>query len=157
MIRLLSLSFLLLLVSCSNYSKLLSTERSELARVAQSNMSSAQKLDALLASSARVMDAALQPIDPVKGGKLIEQYYEENEASMEAIACAVGRDFEKMNIIDQGIFAVEALKSPNAKKFVELYPKFKKKYNQVKTVAKFTGFFGRALGKLGKLGGLLGL
>lgn len=156
MTRILIIFALLTAVSCTNYAKLLSAEKSELARVAKSNLPPQQKLDALLGSAARVMDAALQPIDPTKGGKLIDQYYRENEASMEAIARAVGRDFEKMNLLDQGVFVVEALKSPNAKKFVDLYPKFKKKYKQVAAVAKFTGFFGRSLGKLGKLATLLG-
>ncbi|MDX2133192.1 MAG: hypothetical protein SFV52_00295 [Saprospiraceae bacterium] len=155
--RIVLLFFLLAsLTACSNYSKLLSNERAELSRVAQSKLPPQQKLDALLGSAVRVMDAALQPIDPTKGGKLVEQYYRENEASMEAIARSVGGDFKKMNLLDQGAFAVEMLQSPNAKKFVDLYPRFKKKYNQVQAVAKFTGFFGRSLGGLGKLAGLLG-
>ena len=96
------------------------------------------------------------PINPVKGGKLVSQYYNQNEAAMQTIITQVNRQFNKMSLLEQGIFTAKFIKKPYGKQFAQLYPKFKKKYRQVKTAAKFIGFFGKAFGKLGKLVDLLG-
>ena len=127
-----------------------------LARVSRSNLTAEQKLDSLLASSVRVMDAALKPINPVKGGKLVAQYYDQNEAAMQSIITQVNGTFNSMSLLEQGIFTAKFVKKPYGKQFAELYPKFKKKYKQVKTAARFIAFFGKAFGKLGKLVDLLG-
>ncbi|MBK8554647.1 MAG: hypothetical protein IPL65_02210 [Lewinellaceae bacterium] len=148
--------FAILIVSCSPYAKLLSSEQSMLSRVARSSYTPDQKIDSLFSSAIRVMDAALKPINPVKGGKMVAKYYDQNEAAMELIARDIGRDFDKMNLIDRGVFIVNVGRSGNARKFATLYPKFKKKYKQVKTAGKFLGFFAKTLGKLGKLADLIG-
>ena len=127
-----------------------------LARVSRANLKSEQKLDSLLASGVRVMETALKPVNPVKGGKLVAQYYDQNEKALEAIMLQVNGEFSKMNLLDQGVFTANMIRKPYARQFADLYPKFKKKYNQVKTAAKFIGFFSRAFGKLGKLVELLG-
>lgn len=127
-----------------------------LQRVSRANLASEQKLDSLLASSVRVMETALKPINPVKGGKLVAQYYDQNIAAMEAITAQTQAEFSKMSLIDQGLFTANVARKPYAKQFADLYPRFKKKYNQVKAAAKFIGFFGKAFGKLGKLALLLG-
>lgn len=127
-----------------------------LTRVSRANLKSEQKLDSLLASSIRVMETALKPINPVKGGKLVAQYYNQNNAALEAIIAQTNSEFSKMNLLDQGVFTANVIRKPYARKFADLYPKFKKKYSQVKTAAKFIGFFGKAFGKMGKLVELLG-
>lgn len=149
--------FLILFVAaCANYSKFLSQERGMLARVSRANLKSEQKLDSLLASSVRLMNTALQPINPAKGGKLVAQYYNQNNAAMEAIISQSNTAFVKMNLLDQGIFTANFIRKPYARQFADLYPKFKKKYSQVQAAAKFIGFFGKAFGKLGKLAELIG-
>ena len=145
-----------LTAACFNYAKFLAQERSMLSRVARSNLQAEQKLDSLLASSVRVMETALKPINPVKGGKLVAQYHAQNEAALEIIMSQVNGEFSRMNLIDQGIFTANVIRKPYARQFADLYPKFKKKYKQVKTAAKFIGFFAKAFGKLGKLVDLLG-
>ena len=142
--------------ACFNYSKFLAQERGMLARVSRANLKPEQKLDSLLASSIRVMETALKPINPAKGGKLVAQYVNQNEAAMEAIAAQVNGEFNRMNLIDQGVFTANFIRKTYAKQFADLYPKFKKKYKQVKTAARFIGFFAKAFGKLGKLTDLLG-
>lgn len=149
-------ALLFLATACFNYSKFLSAERGMLARVSRANLKSDQKLDSLLASGIRVMETALKPINPVKGGKLVEQYYNQNNVAMESIVTQLNGEFNKMNLLDQGIFTANVVRKPYARQFADLYPKFKKKYNQVKTAAKFIGFFGKAFGKLGKLAELVG-
>ena len=142
--------------ACFNYSKFLSQERGMLLRVSRSTVKSEQKLDSLLASGIRVMETALKPINPVKGGKLVAQYYDQNNAAMENIVKQVNTEFAKMNLLDQGIFTANVIRKPYARQFADLYPKFKSKYQQVKTAAKFIGFFSKAFGKMGKLAELLG-
>ena len=149
-------SFALLIAACANYSKFLSQERGMLARVSRANLKSEQKLDSLLASGIRLMNTALQPINPSKGGKLVAQYYNQNNAAMEAIISQTNSEFAKMNLLDQGIFTANFIRKPYARQFADLYPKFKKKYSQVKAAAKFIGFFSKAFGKLGKLAELIG-
>ena len=147
---------LLAIAGCYNYSKFLAQERGMLARVSRSSIKSEQKLDSLLASSIRVMETALKPINPVKGGKLVAQYYDQNNAAMESIVVQVNGEFAKMNLLDQGIFTANVIRKPYARQFADLYPKFKTKYKQVKTAVKFIGFFTKAFGKMGKLAELLG-
>lgn len=153
---LLPVTLLLLLTACFNYSKFLAQEHGMLTRVSKANLKSEQKLDSLLASSIRIMETALKPINPVKGGKLIAKYYDQNEAALEAIASQANTEFSRMSLIDQGLFTANVVRKPYARQFADLYPKVKKKYNQVKTAAKFIGFFAKAFGKLGKLASLLG-
>lgn len=155
----LPLLFLLSFVigGCYNYTRFLEQERTMLTRVSQSKLKSEQKLDSLLASSVRLMNTALKPINPVKGGKLVAKYFDQNDGAMEAIMQQANQEFNKMNLLDQGLFAASFATKPYAKQFIDLYPRFKKKYNQIKAAAKFIAFFGRTLGKLGKLGVLLGL
>jgi hypothetical protein len=156
-----SFSLLLLLTAlcsgCASSARFLSAERAMLTRVAQSPVAKPeQKLDSLFASAIRVMDVALKPVNPVKGGKIVAAYFDQNEASMESIFKNVGGNFDKMNLLEQGSFVVSMLRSPRAREFATLYPRFQKKYKQVKTAGKFIGFFGRSLGKMGKLAELLG-
>lgn len=146
----------LLATACFDYTRFLSEERSMLARVSKSKIKPEQKLDSLLASSIRVMETALKPINPVKGGKLVAKYYDENEVAMEAISGQIQSEFNRMNLIDQGVFAANFARKPYAKQFADLYPKFKKKYNQIKAAAKFIAFFAKAFGKLGALVSILG-
>lgn len=142
--------------ACFNYTKFLAQERSMLARVSASNLKAEQKLDSLLASSIRVMETALKPINPVKGGRLVADYYSQNEAAMNSIITQVNGEFSRMNLIDQGIFTANMVRKPHARQFADLYPKFQRKYRQVRTAARFIGFFGKAFGGLGKLADLLG-
>jgi hypothetical protein len=145
------------LAACNPYSRLLSGERAMLSRVSQSRSTQpAQKLDSLFGSGIRVMEAALKPINPKKGGKIIASFFNQNEAAMEAIVRDIGGGFDKMNLLEQGSFVVNTLRSPNARQFAMLYPKFKKKYNQIQAASKFIGFFGRSMGKFGRLTELLG-
>ena len=150
------LALALLTTACFNYSRFLAQERGMLNRVSRSNLKSEQKLDSLLASSIRLMETALKPIDPTKGGKLVAQYFSQNQSAMESIATQLNGEFSKMNLLDQGLFTANVVRKPYARQFTDLYPKFKKKYQQVQTAAKFLGFFGKAFGKLGKLADLLG-
>lgn len=149
-------SLALFVAACANYSKFLGTERGMLARVSRSSLKSEQKLDSLLASSIRLMNTALQPVNPAKGGKLVAQYYDQNNAAMEAIIMQTNSEFTKMNLLDQGIFTANFIRKPYARQFADLYPKFKKKYNQMQAAAKFIGFFNKAFGKMGKLAELIG-
>ena len=153
--QIVSFAFLLILFSsCFSYSKFLSGEKSMLQRVAASKVDGTQKIDSLLASSVRLMDAALKPINPVKGGKLVAKYFDQNEMALQAIARNLETDFTKMNIGQQAVFGLNLAKKPYAKQFIQLYPKFRKKYKTVKTAAKFMGFMGKSLGKLDFLLGL---
>ncbi|MEZ4917825.1 MAG: hypothetical protein R2792_01875 [Saprospiraceae bacterium] len=139
------------LTACAGYKKVLQYEQSMLQMVARSDRAPEEKMDSLFASAVRVMDAALQPINPVKGGKIVDQYYRQNQASMEQIAQEMQTEFKSLNLIQQGTLTLNMAKSPSAKQFAKLYPKFKKKYKQVKTASRFLTFFGKNLGALGKL------
>ena len=144
------------LTACNAYRKMLTYEQNMLKTVARSNMKPEAKMDSLLASAVRVMEVALKPVNPVKGGKIIDQYYRENQGAMEAISREMGSSFKKMNLIEQGRLAVKLARNPSARKFASLYPKFKTKYKQVRAASKFLGFFSRSLGGLGKIADLLG-
>ncbi len=149
-------SLFLLCIGCNRYGKLLHNEQAMYNRLSKSaNLSTEQKLDSLLASGIRVMEAALKPINPAKGGKIVQRYYKDNQAAMATIMTQTGRSFEQMNILEQGRFILKMTQSTEVRKFATMYPKFKRKYNQISAAAGFMDFMGKGLGKFGKLADLL--
>ena len=149
-------SLFLLCIGCNRYSKLLHNEQAMYNRLSKSaNLSTEQKLDSLLASGIRVMEAALKPINPAKGGKIVQRYYKDNQTAMATIMTHTGRSFEQMNMLEQGRFILKMAQSTEARKFATMYPKFKRKYNQISAAAGFMDFMGKGLGKFGKLADLL--
>jgi hypothetical protein len=149
-------SLFVLCTGCNRYSKLLNKEQAMYNRVSKANnLGAEQKLDSLLASGIRVMEAALKPINPAKGGKIVQRYYKDNQAAMSTIMTQTGRSFEQMNMLEQGRFILKMTQSAEVRKFATMYPQFKRKYNQISAAAGFMDFMGKGLGKFGKLTDLL--
>lgn len=132
---------------CQTYKSFLSNQHQVLQRVAASSYPGQQKLDSLVTVSLAVMDQALKPINPVKGGKMLDAFIQKNGATMELIFNQATSDFESRDLVGQGLFIAALVRKDHYKKFRELYPKVEKKYKQVRTAGKFIGFFSKGIFK----------
>ena len=118
--------------SCGKYAKQLSWHESELARAANSNMPANQKLDILLNSFVTLADESLRPINPKKGIKYIQKYNTANQKNIDKILADVDTWHQNMGEIETLTAGLSLVKKPYTKKFIDLVPKFRKKYRQYK-------------------------
>lgn len=92
-----------------------------LLRISRSTVKSEQKLDWLLASGIRVMETALKPINPVKGGAggailRSKQHRDGNHRQ-------TGKHGIRQNEpVDQGIFTANVIRKPYARQFAGTVP-----------------------------------
>jgi hypothetical protein len=132
--------------------KWLTHHQSQLAALAGGNASPEEKLDGLFTAYVQLMSEGLRFGNPVKGAKYIETFQKQNQGSIDSIL----RDAEKWRgglNLQQGIeLGLSVPKKPYARQFIEMAPKFKRKYQQYKFVADMTskvgGGFGRTVGKI---------
>lgn len=139
--------FIIAMAGCQSYKSFLREQHRLLQRVAASSYPGQQKLDSLVMVSLAVMDQALKPINPVKGGKMLDAFVQENSSVMELIFNQASSDFESRDLVGQGLFIAGIARKEHYRKFRELYPKLEKKYNQVRTASKFLGFFSKGIFK----------
>lgn len=144
------ISVLFLNLNCAGFKhkKWLSAHQTNLAALASGNASAEAKLDGLVTTYVQLMSEGLRFGNPVKGAKYIEKFQNQNQASIETIL----RDAEKWRSglnIQQGIeLGLSITRKPYAKEFIQLAPKFRKKYNQFKFVTEMTGKIAGGFGKV---------
>jgi hypothetical protein len=141
---------LLLGTSCSQrYANRLANHRNTLSQMASSKTAThEQKMDALANSLVTMMHESLDLINPKKSVQYVQDYANQNEASINAIFKDLDGWQNSMNPAEKLSFALNATKKPYTKDLVSLLPRFEKKF---KTIA----FVGRLTGKLTK--GITGL
>ena len=153
--QLTSLSFLfvslIFLQSCASAKEnaWLKAHKTQLDNLSSRNMKAEDKVDGLLSDYIVLMDEGLKFVNPVKGVKYIKKYYAQNEGSMNKI---VGESNAWVNNLDD-IQAVglgfRVVKKPYIRSFIELVPKFKKKYETYKFILDMTGKVAGGFGKIG--------
>lgn len=122
----------LVLTNCASLkqNRWLSAHQKELSRLANSNLSSEQKLDGLIQDYVRFMNEDLKFVDPVKGIKFVKKYHDQNRASMEKIL----RDSEKwqggLGAMEKISLGLRTVQKPYIRDLIDLGPKFKRKYKQ---------------------------
>lgn len=124
--------------SCGNYTKQLAWHESELARAANTDMPANQKLDILLNSFVSLANESLRPINPKKGIKYIQKYNTTNQKNIDKILADVNTWHQNMNELQTLAAGVNVARKPYTKQFIELVPKFRKKYRQYKTAINLT-------------------
>lgn len=123
----------LLLSSCA-ISKKLNYHRQLLTETANSNAAPQEKLDVLLQSYVQLMEEGLGYINPKQGFKLVEQYHEQNEQPINKIIGEVQQWQSEMSDVELLTFGLSTLRKPYAKKAIDLFPKFERKYKQIQFV-----------------------
>lgn len=142
---------LLCLQSCASAKEnaWLKTHRASLERLASGNMKAEEKVDGLLTDYVVLMDEGLKFVNPVKGVKYIKKYYAQNEGSMNKI---IGESNNWVNNLDdmQAVgLGIRVVKKPYIRSFIELVPKFKKKYETYRFILDMTGKVAGGFGKIG--------
>ena len=145
------------LTSCasSKQNSWLAAHKNALSEAANSKtMKPEEKADIMMGHYAEMMDEGLKFVNPVKGVKFITKYQEQNKASIDKIVGESNGWVSNLNTM-QGIdLGLRVAKKPYIPKYIELVPKFKKKYNQYKFIMDMTGKVVGAFGKIGKLAAL---
>jgi hypothetical protein len=133
----------------------LAAHRNALSEAANSTtMKPEEKADIMMSHYAEMMGEGLKFVNPVKGVNFITKYQEQNKASIEKIVAESNGWVSNLNTV-QGIdLGLRVAKKPYIPQYIDLIPKFKKKYNQYKFVMDMTGKVVGAFGKIGKLAAL---
>ncbi|MEM9918113.1 MAG: hypothetical protein AAF990_08455 [Bacteroidota bacterium] len=125
--------FLVLLMSLSNcsISKRVKAHEKLLAATAQSDAEPPEKLDVLATSLVQMMHEGLQFVNPKKGLKFVERYGEANQESIYKILDEVGEWQDGLNTLQTIAYSASLLTKPYARDLIDLFPKFKRKYDQI--------------------------
>jgi hypothetical protein len=147
---------ILFLTSCASAKQnaWLKTHRDQLATAAASTANAEEKVDILFTNYADLMEEGLRFTNPVKGVKHIQKYQSQNAAAIEKI---LGSSNSWMNgLSDQQtlMLGLRVIQKPYIRRFIDLAPKFQRKYEQYRFVAEMTGKVARGFGNVG--GKLLG-
>lgn len=153
-IILLSFYSLISLTSCASAKQnaWLKAHQTELNRVTQSNIAPEEKMDVLMSTYAVLMAEGLQFVNPVKGVKYIEKFQKQNDVAITKIVGESGNWVSNLNTSEGVMFGFRVTKKPYFNKYIDLVPKFHRKYEQYKFVANMTG---KIAGGFGKIGGKL--
>jgi hypothetical protein len=113
-----------------------------------------EKADILMSHYALMMEEGLKFVNPVKGATFITKYQEQNQASIDKIVAESQSWVGNLNTVQSVDLGFRVTKKPYIGQYIDLVPKFKKKYNQYKFIMDMTGKVIGAFGKVGKLAAL---
>jgi hypothetical protein len=142
---------LLFLQSCASAKQnaWLKAHRTQLDHLANGNMKTEEKVDGLLTDYSVLMNEGLQFVNPVKGVKYIKKYYNQNEAAMNKVIGESNNWVSNLDNMQAVNLGLRVVKKPYIRNFVELAPKFKKKYETYRFILDMTGKVASGFGKIG--------
>ena len=142
---------LMFLQSCTSAKQnaWLKAHRNALNQLATGNMKSEEKVDGLLSDYVILMDEGLKFVNPVKGVKYIKKYHAQNEAAMNKIVTDSNSWINNMDDMQAVGLGIRVIQKPYIRSFIELVPKFKKKYETYKFILDMTGKVAGSFGKIG--------
>lgn len=139
------------LANCASFKqkKWLAAHHSELEQAAASRQTAEEKMEILLTNYVALMNEGLRFVNPVKGAKFIQKYERQNRAAIDQIVAESSKSVNGMTDLQKITLGARLLTKPWFRDFVELAPKFKRKYEQYKFVAEMTGKVAGGFGKVG--------
>ncbi len=142
---------LLLLQSCASVKQntWLKAHRTALNQLADGSMKPEEKVDGLLTDYVVLMDEGLKFVNPVKGVKYIKKYHAQNEAAMNKIVATSNSWINNMDDMQAVGLGIRVIQKPYIRSFIELVPKFEKKYETYRFILDMTGKVGGGFGKIG--------
>ena len=142
---------LLCLQSCASAKQnaWLKAHRTSLEGLANGNLKTENKVDGLLSDYVVLMDEGLQFVNPVKGVKYIKKYYTQNEASMNKVLNESNSWISNIDNTQAVGLGLRVVKKPYIRSFIELVPKFKRKYETYRFILEMTGKVAGGFGKIG--------
>lgn len=129
-----------LLSSCAatRQARQLSRHQLALSSIADKNVSAEEKLDVLATSMVQMMKESLRIVNPEVAFKYVMKYGADNEAAIDKILSEV----DDLNVIQKVALGVNVLQKPYIDDFTDLFPKFRRKYKQLKFLYKLGSFLG---------------
>ncbi len=151
-LAILSIFALFSLTSCASMKQngWLKNHQATLNRAAQSNIPAEDKMDILLTQYAVLMNEGLGFVNPVKGVKYIQKFQKQNDASISKIVGEGGNWVSNLSTGEGVMFGLKVAQKPYVRSYIDLVPKFHRKYEQYKFVM---GMTSKVLGGFGKIGG----
>jgi hypothetical protein len=132
----------------------LKDHHNQLLQAATGTASAEEKVDVLLTNYADLMEEGLRFVNPIKGAKHIQKYQNQNAEVIEKILGSSNDWMNGLNDQQTLMLGLRVVQKPYIKRFIDLVPKFQRKYEQYKFVADMTGKVAKGFGKVG--GRLLG-
>lgn len=105
-------------------------------------------MDVLAGSLVTMMHESLDIINPKKSVRFVQDYANQNEASIDAIFKDLDGWQQNMNPVEKLAFGLKATKKPYAKDLAALLPRFERKFNTIAFVARLTGKLTKGIGSL---------
>ena len=142
---------LMFLQSCASAKQnaWLKAHRTALNQLTNGNVKAEEKVDGLLSDYVILMDEGLKFVNPVKGVKYIKKYHAQNEAAMNKIVTDSNSWINNMDDMQAVGLGIRVIQKPYIRSFIELVPKFKKKYETYKFILDMTGKVAGSFGKIG--------
>jgi hypothetical protein len=125
-----------------------------LKRLAEGNLPAEQKLDGLVQDYVKFMDEGLNFVNPANSADFVKKYHAQNERYIDKILGETQKWQGKLSTTEKVEAGLRTAQKPYLKDFIDLAPKFKKKYKQYEFIVKLTskvaggltGLAGKALG-----------
>lgn len=110
-----------------------------LKQLAESNIPAEQKMDGLAQDYVKFMDESLNFVNPANSAQYVKKYHDQNERYIDRIL-AEGQKWQgKLSTVEKVELGLRTAQKSYLKKFIDLAPKFKKRYNQYAFIIKLTG------------------
>jgi len=139
------------ILSCgaSRQAARLDTHKSKLTILAESDKSPQEKLDIMMSSFTNMMHESLDIINPKRGVAYVKLYGQQNEKAIRSILNEVSVIPEQLNTLQMIEFALGLTSKPYMSDFIDLLPRFQRRYNQISFVLGLTGKLKDGLVNLG--------
>ena len=127
---------ILLLSSCaaSKQNHWLDEHSDALAKTRLADISSDEKLDILMTSYSEMMHQSLDFLNPKKGIAFAERYNEQHKELIINILEEVNDDFVRLSKPQKIAKGIDMIGKPYTKEFVDLFPRFHKKYKFLNSI-----------------------
>lgn len=131
----------ILLSSCgaSRQAARLAEHQTMLSNLAASDKSPEEKLDIMMSNFTEMMHQSLDILNPKKGVAFVKSYTSQNSDAINAIMNQVGSIPEGKSTLQMIEFALSLTNKPYMKDFMDLLPRFQRRYNQINFVLGLTG------------------
>ena len=118
----------------SRQSKWLESHKSSLSQTALSGLSTDEKVDVMMESYALMMHQSLDFVNPKKGIAFAEKYNEDNKDVIMSILEEANKNYATLSKTQKVAKGISLMSKSYAKDFVDLFPRFKRKYNLLNKV-----------------------
>ncbi len=143
-------------VSAKKQGNMINAHQSALSMALKDDLNSEQKLDILGETLVDMMRESLNFKNPVKGGKYVKKFGDQNGKMIESIIRSLESETKNLDPMSQISMGMSLMSKPYFGELLELLPKFEQKFKSIAFVANLASKIGKPFKMLGgaKNGGL---